>query len=184
MPPVTSLEELDALYGPPLEVAVRKVTDRLTPHYRAFVEASPFVVLATVGPDGMDASPRGDAPGHVRVLDDRTLLLADRPGNKRVDSLRNVVRDPRVGLLFLLPGHGLTLRVSGTAVVTTDEALRQSFADARGRVPKTVVVVTTTRVYVHCPRALDQADIWQTRVPVDAVASLPEILAALETDAT
>ena len=150
---VTSLAELEALYGEPVPSSLTKEIDHLTPLHQAYVEASPFVVVATSGPDGMDCSPRGDPAGFVRVADERTLLLPDRRGNNRLDTLRNLIADPRIGLLFLVPGIGVTLRVNGVAQLTTDEALRQSFA-IDGKLPATVIVVTTTSVYTQCPKAL------------------------------
>src|SRR3712207_9505259 len=109
MPVIRSVEELEALYGKPVEASIVKEVDRITPHYRSLIEASPFFVLATAGPEGLDCSPRGDRPGFVRIADERTLMLPDRRGNNRVDSLRNIVRDPRAALLFLIPGSGTTL---------------------------------------------------------------------------
>jgi PPOX class probable FMN-dependent enzyme len=119
----------------------------------------PFVVIASAGPDGLDCSPRGDPAGFVRVADERTLLIPDRRGNHRLDTLRNILHDPRVGLLFLVPGVGVTLRVNGTAQVTTDDDLRASLA-VGGRAPTTVVVVRTTAVYTQCPKALVRSHLW------------------------
>src|SRR6476620_8669637 len=120
---ITSVEQLEAIYGHPSGAAVWKEIDHINPQYRAFIEAAPFFVLASVGPEGVDCSPRGDAPGFVRVTDERTLLIPDRRGNNRVDSLRNIVRDPRVSLLFLIPGSGTTLRVNGRAYLSVDPEL-------------------------------------------------------------
>jgi predicted pyridoxine 5'-phosphate oxidase superfamily flavin-nucleotide-binding protein len=125
---IETVDALEAIYGAPNLASTAKVADRITPEYRRLIEASPFLVLATVGPEGLDASPRGDARGLVRLADDRTLLLPDRRGNNRVDSLRNIVRDPRVGLLFLIPGSGTTLRVNGRAHLSIDPDLLASFA--------------------------------------------------------
>src|SRR5205807_3493021 len=125
---ITSLEELEALNGQPGEASLIKEVAHLTPRYRALIEVSPFAVLATSGPDGLDCSPRGDQPGFVRVVDDTTLMLPDRRGNNRTDSLRNIIRDPRIGLLFLIPGSGTTLRVNGRAQLSTDADLLNSFA--------------------------------------------------------
>lgn len=156
---VRTLEELAALYDAPMEPAVVKEVDHLTELHRSYVEASPFVLLATNGPDGLDCSPRGDVPGFVRVVDERTLLLPDRRGNNRLDTLRNIVVDGRVGLLFLVPGVDVTLRVNGTAELSTDEELCASLA-VRGKPPTTVLVVTTTAVYTQCPRALVRSRLW------------------------
>src|SRR5689334_6737179 len=128
MPVIETVEELNGLYGAPRDVSLAKVAPVVTPQYRRMIEASPFAILATSGPDGLDCSPGGDKPGFVRVQDARTLLIPDRRGNNRVDSLSNIVRDGRIALLFLLPGNGTTLRVNGTAVLETDDALRESFA--------------------------------------------------------
>ncbi|HYF59299.1 MAG TPA: pyridoxamine 5'-phosphate oxidase family protein [Burkholderiaceae bacterium] len=158
---VTTTAELDALYGEPSPASIAKETDRLTPAYRALVEASPFVLLATVGPDGPDCSPRGDAPGFVRVADDRTLLMPDRRGNNRLDTLRNLTLDPRLGLLFVVPGLGETLRVRGTARISLDEALCASFA-VDGRAPRSVIVVAIETVFFQCSRAVVRAGLWDT----------------------
>ena len=149
-------------------------------HYRAFIEASPFVVLATSGPEGLDCSPRGDPAGFVRVVDRKTLMLPDRRGNNRLDALRNIVRDPRVALLFLIPGIGRTLRVNGTARITTDPALCASFA-MDGKDPRSVVVVTAERVYTQCPKALVRSRLWDpaSQLPESALPSSGEMLRAL-----
>jgi len=170
---VTSLAELEALYGEPVPSSLTKEIDRLTPLHQAYVEASPFVVVATSGPDGMDCSPRGDPAGFVRVADERTLLLPDRRGNNRLDTLRNLIVDPRIGLLFLVPGIGVTLRVNGVAQLTTDEALRESFA-IDGKLPATVIVVTTTSVYTQCPKALIRSRLWDPQEQRDP-ADLPTV---------
>src|SRR3954471_19654284 len=127
MPLITTVQELEAIYGLPAETSVVKEVDRVTPHYRALIEASPFAILATCGPEGLDCSPRGDLPGFVRVHDDVTLIIPDRRGNNRIDSLRNIIRDPRAALLFLIPGSGSTLRVNGRALVSADPELLASF---------------------------------------------------------
>lgn len=160
-------EVLRRLYGPPGERSRRKQLDHLDAHCRRFVERSPFVVLATAGPDGLaDATPRGDAPGFVAILDERTLALPDRPGNNRIDSLTNVVADPRVGLLFLVPGVEETLRVNGTAELRDDAELLARFA-VRERLPKTVLVVHVREAYLHCAKALMRAKLWDASTFVD-----------------
>lgn len=156
---VRTLAELEALYDVPVPTSITKELDHLLPEHQAYVEASPFVLLATNGPGGLDCSPRGDPAGFVRVADERTLLLPDRRGNNRLDSLRNLVVDPRVGLLFLVPGINVTLRVNGTAVLSTDDDLRGSFAMG-DKLPATVIVVTTTAVYTQCPKALIRSRLW------------------------
>jgi len=156
---VRTLAELEALYETPVVTSVVKEVDHLTPLHRQYVEASPFVIIATAGPGGLDCSPRGDPAGFVRVVDERTLLIPDRRGNNRLDTLRNLVVDPRVGLLFLIPGIGTTLRVNGTVELTTDPDLRQSF-EMQGKLPTIVLAVTTTSVYTQCPKALIRSHLW------------------------
>jgi hypothetical protein len=178
MATIRSVEELAALYDAPVPTSLAKEVDHVTELHRAYIEASPFVILATSGPDGMDCSPRGDAPGFVRVADERTLMVPDRRGNNRLDTLRNIVVDGRVGLLFLIPGVGVTLRVNGTAELNTDDELRESFA-VRGKLPATVIVVHTTAVYTQCPKALIRANLWDPQHFVDA-DSLPSMGAIME----
>ncbi|GIK79152.1 MAG: pyridoxamine 5'-phosphate oxidase [Alphaproteobacteria bacterium] len=180
---ITRIEDLEALYGPPAETSLVKEVDRVTPHYRAFIEASPFVVLATAGPEGLDCSPRGDARGFVRVHDDRTLMLPDRHGNNRIDSLRNLVRDPRAALLFVVPGSGNTLRVNGRAQVSADPDLLASFA-VEGKAPRTVLVMAVEAVYFQCARAIIRSGLWDPKNHVDpaALPSVGRILAALSDD--
>ena len=131
---VESVAELEALYGDPSEAAIVKEVARITPHYRAYIEASPFVTLATSGPEGLDCSPRGDPAGFVRVHDEKTLMIPDRRGNNRIDSLRNLIRDPRISLLFLIPGCSETIRVNGRAQICTDPELCRSF-EMQGKSP-------------------------------------------------
>src|SRR5580693_4098670 len=138
---IATVEELEAIYGFPGESSTVKVADRITASYRVLIETSPFAALATSGPEGLDCSPRGDLPGFVRIHDDKTLMMPDRRGNNRVDSLRNIVRDPRVALLFLIPGSGSTLRVNGRAKVCTDADLLASFKMG-GKPPRSVIVIT------------------------------------------
>lgn len=183
MQAITSIADLEALYGTPVAAAIEKVTPHVTPHYRAFIEASPFVALATNGPDGMDCSPRGDVAGFVRVHDAHTLMMPDRRGNNRVDSLRNIVMDPRVGLLFLIPGSGTTLRVNGRAQVVVEPALLDSFV-MQGKPPRSVVVVAVEAVYFQCSRAILRSSLWDPAMHADP-ANLPSagvILAALTQD--
>jgi uncharacterized protein len=176
---VQSVEELEAIYGQPMETSLVKETAHVTPQYRAYIEASPFCALATVGPEGMDCTPRGDKPGFVRVADERTLMMPDRRGNNRVDSLKNIVRDPRVGLLFLIPGSGTTFRVNGRAHLSVDPDLLESFA-VDGKAPRSVIVVTVESAYFQCARAIVRADLWNPEKHVDpkAVPTPGRILAA------
>ncbi len=163
---ITDVAALETLYGQPGETSLLKEVDYITPEYRAFIEASPFAVLSTVGPEGIDGSPRGDKPGFVRVADDRTLMLPDRRGNNRVDSLRNVVRDPRTALMFMVPGSSTTLRVNGQGAVDTDPALCESFA-VDGKPPRSVLVLKVDAVYFQCARALIRSDLWNPEIQVD-----------------
>jgi hypothetical protein len=168
---INTIEELEALYGKPGQASVVKELDRLIPEYAALIEASPFVVLATSGAEGLDCSPRGDLAGFVRIADDKTLLMPDRHGNNRVDSLRNIVRDGRVGLLFLIPGSGTTLRVNGRAYVSVEAELCASFA-MEGRPARSVTVITVEAVYFQCARAIKRSDLWNPERHVDP-SSLP-----------
>ncbi|WP_157015469.1 pyridoxamine 5'-phosphate oxidase family protein [Mesorhizobium xinjiangense] len=168
---ITSVEELEALYGLPGETSLVKELDRIIPEYAALIAASPFLALATAGPEGLDCSPRGDLAGFVRIHDERTLMLPDRRGNNRVDSLKNIVRDGRVGLLFLVPGSGTTLRVNGRARIVVDEDLCASFA-VKGTPARSVVVIHVEAVYFQCARAIVRSDLWNAENHVDA-KSLP-----------
>jgi PPOX class probable FMN-dependent enzyme len=180
MPIINTIEELEAIYGQPGETSTVKEVSYLTPQYRALIQASPFAVLATGCPEGLDCSPRGDVAGFVRVADDKTLLMPDRRGNNRVDSLRNIVRDPRVALLFMIPGLGTTLRVNGRAHLTTDDDVLESFC-MDGKAPRSVVVITIESVYFQCARAIVRSDLWNPKAYVDpkTLPSAGQILAAL-----
>lgn len=171
MTTITSIEELTAIYGTPNLASTAKEADRLTAQYRRLIEASPFVALATIGPDGLDCSPRGEAGAVVRIADDRTLMLPDRRGNNRVDSLRNIVTDPRCALLFLIPGSGTTMRVNGRAVLSIDPDLLQSFA-VEEKTPRSVMVFTIEQIFFQCARAVVRADLWNPEKHVDP-ATLP-----------
>jgi uncharacterized protein len=180
MSTITTVEELAALYGAPVETSLAKEVDRITPQYRALIEASPFVALATAGPEGLDCSPRGDMAGFVRIHDETTVMLPDRRGNNRVDSLRNIVRDPRIGLLFLLPGSGSTLRINGKAHLSIDPELLESFA-VDSKAPRSVVVIEVETIYFQCARAIIRSELWNPDRFIDP-ASLPtpgQILATL-----
>ena len=177
---IETIEQLEALYGEPVPAAILKETDRITPHYAAYIAASPFVALATSGPGGLDCTPRGDLPGFMRIHDDKTLMMPDRRGNNRVDSLRNIIADPRVGLLFLLPGSGNTLRVNGRARLSIDPELLASFA-VEGKPPRSVIVITVDAVYVQCARAIIRSDLWNPERHIDpaALPTVGQIVAAL-----
>jgi PPOX class probable FMN-dependent enzyme len=156
---VTTLEALEALYDKAYGPSIVKEIDHINADYRKFIEAAPFFALATAGPEGLDCSPRGDAPGFVRVQDEKTLLIPDRRGNNRIDSLRNILRDPRVALLFLIPGVSETIRVVGRASISTDPALAESFA-VNGKMPRTVIVVAVGRVFFQCSKAIVRSKLW------------------------
>lgn len=168
---IRTIEELEALYGQPGETSTVKEADRITPSYRALIEASPFAALATAGPEGLDCSPRGDAGCAVRIVDERTVMMPDRRGNNRCDSLRNIVRDPRVALLFLTPGSGTTMRLYGKAHLSVDLELLASFA-VQGQAPRSVIVIQVEKVYFQCARAVVRSELWNPERHVDP-ASLP-----------
>ena len=177
MTTIQTVEELAAIYGEPVPTSILKELDRISDDHRKFIEAAPFVIVATSGPEGLDCSPRGDPAGFVRVVDDKTLLIPDRRGNNRVDSLRNIVRDPRIALLFLIPGIGETLRANGRAVLSNDTELCQSFAIG-AKVPACVIVVTVESVYTQCPKALIRSKLWDpdTQIPRSALPTMGQIL--------
>jgi uncharacterized protein len=156
---ITNEAELGALYDAPAPTSILKEVDHITPDYAKLIAASPFAILATSGPGGLDCSPRGDPPGFVRVADPKTLMLPDRRGNNRIDSLRNIVNDPRVGLLFLIPGIGMSMRVNGRAQLSTDGELCTSFT-MEGKVPKCVIIVTVTSAYTQCQKAIARSKLW------------------------
>ena len=177
---ITTLEELDSLYGEPVPAAITKEIDYISDHDKVFIYKAPFVVVATVGPEGMDCSPRCDPAGFVRVRDRKTVLIPDRRGNNRVDTLRNLVRDPRIALLFMIPGIGQTLRIDGRAEIVIEPELNASFA-MNGKLPKCVLVVTADRVYTQCPKALVRSRLWSADAQI-ARSELPspgEMIAAL-----
>jgi PPOX class probable FMN-dependent enzyme len=156
---IRDAKTLRDLYGSPHDAAIAKQVDYLHPLYQEFIRASPFVVLATGGRDGFDASPRGDAPGFVAIEDERTLLLPDRRGNNRTDGLLNIIFDPRVALLFLIPGVNETIRVNGTAEITVRPDLLARFS-ADGKLPKTVLIVHIREVFFQCAKALMRSELW------------------------
>ena len=180
---IRDVEALRELYGEPHDAAIAKQVDFLHPHYQPFIRAAPFAVLATAGGETLEASPRGDGPGFVAIDDDRTLLLPDRRGNNRLDSLRNIVVDPRVALIFFIPGVNETIRVNGTAAVSVEPALLARFP-ADGKLPRTVLVIHVKAVFFQCAKALVRSGLWkpERHVPRATLPSNGEILAAL-TDA-
>jgi len=168
---VTTMEQLEALYGKPHGPAVVKEIDHISPGYRKLIEAAPFVAIATGGPEGLDCSPKGDAPGFVRILDEKTLAIPDRPGNNRIDGFRNILRDPRIALLFLIPGVGETLRVNGRAAISIDPQLMQSFA-VNGKLPRSVLIVHIESMFFHCSKAIVRSKLWDEASKIDR-KSLP-----------
>jgi uncharacterized protein len=177
---ITSVAALEALFGPVGDASLRKQVATIPPVYRAMIEASPFAVLSTVGPGGLDASPRGDPPGFVHVRDEHTLLMPERRGNNRIDSLRNILADPRVGLLFLIPGVGETLRVNGRARISVEPELLARFV-VQGQPPKCVLEIAVDEAYFQCARAIVRSNLWAP-VAADATRPVPSpgaMLAAL-----
>ncbi|HUG23376.1 pyridoxamine 5'-phosphate oxidase family protein [Piscinibacter sp.] len=177
---IATVEQLGSLFGEVGEASAKKEVSFVHAHYRTLIEASPFAVLATSGPDGLDASPRGDPPGFVVVEDETTLVIPERRGNNRIDSLRNIVGDPRVALLFLIPGVGETLRVNGKASISTSPALLARFAMG-GKPPKCVIVVKVDTVFFQCARAIQRSRLWQP-APANRPSGVPsagQMLSAL-----
>jgi PPOX class probable FMN-dependent enzyme len=168
---VTTTEALEALYGERVPTSIVKEIDHINGSYRKLIESAPFVTVATSGPEGLDCSPKGDAPGFVRILDAKTLAIPDRPGNNRLDGFRNIVRDPRIALLFLIPGVGETLRVNGRAAISIDPELMHSFA-VNGKLPRCVLIVHIETVYFHCSKAIVRSKLWDASTQVDR-KSLP-----------
>jgi PPOX class probable FMN-dependent enzyme len=168
---VTTMAQLESLYGKPSGPAVAKEIDHINNGYRALIEAAPFVAIATCGPEGLDCSPKGDPAGFVRILDDKTLAIPDRTGNNRFDGFRNILRDPRVAILFLIPGVGETLRVNGRASISIDPELMQSFA-INGKLPRSVLVVHIEKIFFHCSKAIVRSKLWDEATKIDR-KSLP-----------
>lgn len=177
---ITDVETLESIYGAPAAASIRKEIDYIHPHYRAFIEAAPFAALATSGPGGLDVSPRGDRAGFVAVEDDKTLLVPDRRGNNRIDSLRNILSDERIALIFLIPGVGETLRVNGRATILTDPNLLGRFA-VDGKLPRSVLAVHVESVFFQCSRAILRSRLWEgdRRMDRNALPSVGTILESL-----
>lgn len=185
MQPITTIAELESLYDTVVPGAVTKVMPRLTPKYREWIDAARFVILSTVGPEGTDASPRGDAGPVVRIADDTTILLPDWRGNNRLDSLRNIVADGRTSLMFMVPGSTNVVRCNGTAVLTADADLARSF-EHQGKVPRTVIVFTLREVYFQCAKALMRSGLWsgENRPPVPSAGQfIKELQATFDAEA-
>src|SRR5215475_14051058 len=177
---ITSIEELEKLYDKQRLASGVKEIDYISDDYRVFIDKSPFVIIATVGPEGLDCSPRGDPAGFVRVRYRKTVLIPDRRGNNRLDSLRNIVRDPRISLLFMIPGIGNTLRINGRAEIHDDPALCAEF-EMQGELPRTILSVTTDSVYYQCPKALVRSRLWSAdaQIPRSELPSMGDILEKL-----
>ena len=159
---ITTIEELTNIYDAASEASIKKEVSYLHPHYQAIIKASPFAVLATNGQRGLDTSPRGDVAGFVSIRDEKTLLIPDRRGNNRLDSLRNIIHDPRVALLFLVPGLGETLRVNGQAIISKDPELLNQFS-VNGKAPKTVLIIHVETAFFQCSRAIHRSGLWQNK---------------------
>ena len=167
MAKIDSVETLRAIYGDASPRAVAKQITRIDAHASRFIEASPFLVLSTFGTDGLcDVSPKGDDPGFVAILDDKTLAIPDRRGNNRLDGLTNLINNPAIGLIFFLPGMNETLRVQGNAEIRDDEDLLQRFA-VNGKAPATVTVITVSELYFHCAKALMRSNLWDPSGHID-----------------
>lgn len=161
MKKITSIEHLQTVYGKPVQLALWKEIDHINQHYRKFIEASPFLILATYGEKGIDCSPRGDPAGFVRILNEKTLLIPDRRGNNRLDSLRNIVKNPAVGIIFIIPNAGETIRVSGTAEILIDEDLCHSFS-VNGKPASSVLSIQVEKAYFQCQKAISRSKIWDS----------------------
>ncbi len=183
MTKITTIDALVALYGPQPQASLDKEIPYLTAEYRAFIEASPFMVMATVGEEGTDCSPRGDPAGFVKVQDERTLLIPDRRGNNRLDTLRNLVSDPRCSLLFFVPGAGETIRVNGRAEIIADPALSEQF-EMQGKRPATVLRVHIDSVYFQCQKALARSRLWESETQIErsTLPSAGDMVKAIKAD--
>ena len=175
---IDTIEKLEALYGTPKPASTRKVADRVTAQYRAWIEAAPFCALATVGPEGTDCTPRGDAGAVTVIEDEKTIAMPDRRGNDRIDTLRNIVRDPRCSLMYLVPGSATVIRVNGRGRITADAARLERYT-MQGKPPRSVLLVHVDEVYFQCARAVMRADIWNARPDIDDLPTVGQILASM-----
>ncbi|MDJ0760253.1 MAG: pyridoxamine 5'-phosphate oxidase family protein [Woeseiaceae bacterium] len=181
MQTINSTAELEELYDAAVPASVAKVLDKVSPLYRQWIDASRFVVLSTVGPEGTDGSPRGDKGPVVRVVDDETLWLPDWQGNNRIDSLRNIVRDGRVSLMFMVPGCKNVVRINGSAVLTADADIKVSF-ERNGKYPKTVIVISVEEIYFQCAKALMRSRLWEADDESERVPSAGQFIKAITDD--
>lgn len=182
MDKITTVAQIEELYGPVHPAAIIKKIDHISDHYRAYIDAAPLMIVASAGVNELDCSPRGDRAGSfVRIDDPHTILIPDRPGNNRVDTLRNILHDPRIALLFILPGVGVTIRVNGRAEIRADKPLRERFA-VQGKLPKSVIRVSVISAFFHCPKAFIRSDLWTPENYVDpkSLPSVGTMMAALE----
>ena len=181
--PITSIDALRQHYGVPGHAAMNKETPRINDAYRQLLEAAPFFTLASVGPDGLDCSPRGDTEGLIKILDAQTIAIPDRRGNNRLDTLENIVRDGRVALLFLIPGCDEALRINGTAIITADPDLLAQLAK-QDRVPASAIIVTIQTMYFQCARAIRRAGLWapESHCDRDALPSAGDLLRSVDPD--
>lgn len=177
---ITTMEQLQTIYGEKVPASVVKEIDYVCGAYRKLIEAAPFLAVATSGPEGLDCSPKGDPAGFVRILDEKTLAIPDRPGNNRIDGFRNIIRDSRIALLFLIPGVGETLRVNGRASISIDPELMQSFA-VNGKLPRCVLIIHIETIYFHCAKAIVRSKLWDesTRIDRKSLPSTGTIIAEL-----
>jgi uncharacterized protein len=180
---VTSLDDLLSIYDGVVPTALLKEQDRIIPAYAGFIEVAPFLILATSGQEGLDCSPRGDAPGFVRIADEKTVMIPDRRGNNRVDSLRNIIANPHVALLFMIPGINNTMRINGRAVISRNLALRESFA-VEGKPASTVIIVTVDAIYPQCVKALVRSKLWDidSQIPRDRLPSIGDMMKSIAPD--
>lgn len=178
---IKTIAELEATYDQPVPASLTKVCKRLTPNYRRWINASRFLLLSTVGPEGTDGSPRGDDGPVVKIMDEKTLLLPDWRGNNRIDSLRNIVRDDRVSLMFMVPGSNNVVRVNGTAIITDDETLRAEFKK-KEKLPKTIIVITIQEVYFQCAKALMRSKLWASKDESGSLPTAGEFVKELQAD--
>lgn len=180
---IKTVQELESHYQAAVPASLFKELDYISDHYRAFIEKSPFLVLATSGKGGLDCTPRGDPSGFVRVADQHTLLLPDRRGNNRLDTLRNLLEDPRISVLFLIPGIGETLRINGYAYILTEPELCKSF-EIKNKQPASTLMIKVDRIYFQCQKALTRSKLWdaESQIPRTDLPSTGEILQALKKD--
>jgi len=166
MTKIDTQDKLRAIYGEPMGLAVAKCLPKLDPHCKHFIELAPFAVISSADTKGdADVSPRGDGPGFIKVIDDNTIVMPDRPGNNRIDTLSNIIENPKVGMLFFVPGVNETLRINGTAEISTDPALLDLFADTP-KPPITAIRITVDEAFLHCAKSLMRSKLWDANVQI------------------